>query len=87
MTTTARYPARYEAKDLTRIEALVTKGYKKHPADEDAANEKMEALARQMAKSIQKADKAGRRGRAAEEINYHTIAAIFFARCDELNGR
>ena len=85
----------FEPKDKKRIDDIVTKAYKwaekNAPAEtskqNEAANKKMVALATQMANSITDADKAMRRGNAAEDENYHDLAAIFFDRAKELGHK
>ncbi len=67
----------YDAKDMKRIDDMAAKA--------GGDKWKMKDLARQMANSITDADKAFRRGRAAEEENYHDIADIFFARGRQLD--
>ena len=65
-----------DAKDRKRIEDIATK------ANYDKA--KMQQFARNMAKAITDAGKAYRRGKAAENENYHDLAEIFFARAEDL---
>lgn len=81
------YPTGFDAKDARRIENMAVKAHKQYPDSDDRADEKMQALAHQMAKAIQKADKAVRRANAAENENYHAVASIFFARYNALLGR
>jgi hypothetical protein len=69
----------FEAKDERRISDLLRK------ANGDRYREG--ALARQMAAAIRDAAKALRRARAAEDVNAHNVAAIFFARYGALGGR
>ncbi len=66
----------FEPKDTARIESLVLKS--------KGDNTKAIQLATNMANTIAKADKALRRGRAAEDLNCHAIAKIFFDRATEL---
>lgn len=68
----------YELKDEQRIASLLTK------ANGDQA--KALRLASNMATTITKADKALRRCRAAEDVNAHEVAAIFYDRCKILGG-
>ena len=68
----------FDSKDALRIESLLTraKGF----------DGKAIQLATVMARAITNADKALRRGRAAEEVNQHDLAKIFFDRHRELAG-
>ena len=66
----------YEDKDVVRIEGIVAKA----KGDRDKENQ----LATNMANSITDGAKALRRGRAAEEQNFHNIAKIFFDRAKTL---
>lgn len=67
-----------DPKDYQRIEDIARK----------AGGDKNKAiqLAQRMAASISSAEKAYRRGLAAEDENYHSIAAVFFDRAEELGG-
>ena len=68
-----------ESKDTKRIDDLAEKS--KYDAD------KMQQFARNMAKAITDAAKAYRRGRAAENENYHDLADIFYDRSEAIvNG-
>jgi hypothetical protein len=81
-----------ESKDRKRFDDILDKAMKSvvgprgrlMERDYAAFNAKVEALVRQMAKSITQPDKAWRRGLAAEDENYHDMAAIFFKRAEEL---
>lgn len=64
-----------QEKDFKRIRDLIRKA---------PSHEKAVQLAQNMAKSITDAGKAYRRGRAAEEDNYHSLAEIFFNRAEAL---
>lgn len=66
---------RPEAKDHKRISDMVNK------ARDDAH---LLQLAGNMANAITDGPKAMRRARAAEAINYHDVAAIFFRRAQQL---
>jgi hypothetical protein len=68
----------YTDKDTDRIEGIYTRS--------NGDKDKMMAMARQMAKSIDGWRKAMQRGRAAENENYHDLADVFFARAKELYG-
>ncbi len=68
----------FNDKDAKRIEDLIRK------AGGDLAKEVQ--LAQAMAKSITDADKAERRGLAAEDENFHSVAAVFFERAKALRG-
>lgn len=70
--------AKYDAKDEQRITDMV--------AQANGSPEKLTQLARNMANKIGDADKAMRRGHAAEADNYHGIAELFFGRAAELTG-
>jgi len=69
----------FDDKDSSRISGIASKA----GGDRDKEN----ALASQMAKSITDPDKAHRRANAAEDQNYHQVAAIFRARGDELQPK
>lgn len=65
----------FDKKDEKRINDMVQK------AKDD---NHLLRLANQMANSIKDHDKAMRRGRAAEDQNFHDVAAIFFNRAQKL---
>jgi len=82
----ARYSPRTlepKSKDRKRIQNMIQK-----PWDRGMRGSRHAAavrrLAVQMANSIKYPDKAYRRGRAAENENYHDVATIFFQRAAEL---
>lgn len=66
-----------EPKDHKRIDDIIAKS---------GNNSKAEALAIQMANSIDKVDKAYRRYMAAKSQGWKKLASIFFARYKELGG-
>lgn len=66
-----------ERKDHQRIQDIV---------DRNTTDEKMNAAASRMAKSITDAAKAYRRARAAEDINFHDMAKIFDDRAKAIVG-
>ena len=71
-------------KDIIRIADIVRKGTE--IADKKGTNpeDEMIKLAKTQANRITNIEKAHNRGLAAEEDNYHDIAAIFFDREKEL---
>ena len=69
-------PNGFEDKDVMRIQGIIERA---------RGNDGKElALARQMALSIDSVKKAAARGRAADDVNAHDIADIFYARAKEL---
>lgn len=66
----------FEMKDAKRIADILTKS--------KGSLSKALQLASVMATRITHADKALRRARAAEDVNEHKIAAIFFVRYGQL---
>jgi hypothetical protein len=64
--------AAFDVKDSTRIADIIRKS--------KGSNAKALQLAGNMAKAITSAEKAMRRARAAEDVNQHDIAEIFFNR-------
>lgn len=64
-----------EMKDYQRIETMINK------AKDD---EHLLRMATTMAKRIKNYEKAYNRGLAAEDVNYHDVAEIFFNRAKEL---
>ena len=68
----------FNDKDAKRIADLVKKA--------GGSKAKEVQLAEAMARTITDADKAERRGRAAEDENFHSVAAVFFARAKALRG-
>jgi hypothetical protein len=68
-----------ESKDYKRISDMVEKASKGGDF-----KSKLLTLAKAMAHSITDAAKAWRRGLAAEDENYHDVAAIFFDRAEEI---
>lgn len=65
-----------EPKDIKRIEDMVAKS--------NGSDEKLLQLARNMAHAITDADKAHRRGLAAESEGQDDVAEIFFDRAKEI---
>jgi len=70
--------ADFDTKDKKRINDMIQKSQ-----DENH----LMRLANQMANSIKDPKKAMSRARAAEDINYHDVAEIFFNRAKSLGGR
>ena len=68
----------FDEKDEKRITDLIAKA----KGDRDKENQ----LARAMANVIKDADKAIRRGEAAEDQNAYSVAKIFFDRAEELGA-
>lgn len=66
----------FTSKDTNRIEGIINKA--------DGNREKEEQLAKTMASKIKDGRKALQRGKAAEDLNYHNIAQIFFDRAKEI---
>jgi hypothetical protein len=64
-----------KSKDVMRINSMI---------DKSKDDEHLVRLATTMAKRIKNAEKAHNRGLAAEDINYHDIAKIFFDRAEDL---
>lgn len=71
-------------KDYQRVDGIIAKAVKKYPDDDFMAREWEVQLARNMAKAIRSSDKAYRRYGAAEDENFHDIAAVFYVRAREL---
>lgn len=69
----------YEAKDLKRVEDIIEKA-------NGAQTAKAIQLSNTQANRITDSSKALRRALAAEDINAHSIAAIFFNRVNQLGG-
>jgi hypothetical protein len=74
----------FDKKDEMRINDLVKRANAGRSGLD--ATEKILSLGRQMAVSITDADKAMRRGYAAEAENYHELARIFFYRAEKLGA-
>lgn len=68
----------FNDKDAKRIADLVKKA--------GGSKAKEVQLAEVMARTITDADKAERRGLAAEDENFHSVAAVFFGRAKALRG-
>lgn len=66
----------FEAKDQMRIADILRKS--------KGSVTKARQLASNMARAITKSDKALRRARAAEDVNEHCLANIFFIRYTDL---
>lgn len=75
---------KFDKKDEMRINDLVKRANAGRSGLD--ATEKILSLGRQMAVSITDADKAMRRGYAAEAENYHELARIFFYRAEKLGA-
>lgn len=70
----------YTAKDLRRIEDMIDRAYAVTTKNGKTSSVRLLEAANRMANAIKDASKAMRRARAAEEINYHDVAAIFYNR-------
>ncbi len=64
-----------ERKDHGRIQDII---------DRNPTDAKMAAAAARMAKAITDAAKSYRRAKAAEDINFHDLASIFYKRAEAL---
>lgn len=73
-----------ERKDEKRISDMADKADDKVEKKDADFEEEILKLAQRMADSIGSSDKAYRRGRAAEEENFHEVAAVFFERAEDL---
>ncbi len=74
----ARRDPQPDSKDHQRIDDMIQKS---------KDDNHLLRLAEQMAKSIKDPEKAYRRALAAEAVNFHDVAAIFFDRSRDLGGR
>jgi hypothetical protein len=68
----------YDTKDAMRIAAIIVKS--------KGSLAKALQLTGNMANAITHSDKALRRARAAEDVNEHKLAALFFVRYGELRA-